>query len=107
MRETLTYLDLEVEVRPCPKGSERHRAEVLAAGGKETFPFLRDPNEGKDLYESADIVNYLMDRVRPQSLPGRCCPPSLAAGPRHTRSPPLAKRAAQHATVKHHFGTLE
>jgi hypothetical protein len=33
--------------------------QVLAAGGKEMFPFLVDENTGTKLYESADIVKYL------------------------------------------------
>ena len=40
----LTQLDLSVEVRPCPKDARVHRAEVEALGGKQSFPFLVDPN---------------------------------------------------------------
>ena len=61
VREALTQLDLTVEVRPCPKESVTHRAEVEALGGKLTFPFLVDPNTGTKMYESADIVAYLYD----------------------------------------------
>jgi glutaredoxin len=61
VRETLTYLDLEAEIRPCPKGSLVHRAQVLASGGKETFPFIRDCNTGVEMYESGDIVKYLVE----------------------------------------------
>ena len=46
VRETATYLDLEVEVYPCPKDSEVHRKIVKEMGGKETFPFLVDLNAG-------------------------------------------------------------
>ena len=28
-------------------------------GGKQLFPYLMDPNTGVDLYESADIIDYL------------------------------------------------
>ena len=59
VREALTALDLEVDVRPCPKGGERFRPEVLGRGGKEQFPYLVDPNTGKAMYESAEIVRYL------------------------------------------------
>jgi len=60
VRELVTYLDLEVEVRPCPKGSIRHRNEVASLGGKQLFPYMIDENTGTSLYESADIANYLL-----------------------------------------------
>jgi len=62
VRETLSELDLVAEVRPCPKESVVHRAEVLKMGGREQFPFLVDPNtpDGcEGMYESGDIVEYL------------------------------------------------
>lgn len=59
VREALSQLDLEVEVRPCPKGGDRYRSEVLERGGKLQFPFLVDPNHDVALYESADIVRHL------------------------------------------------
>ncbi|WP_028079775.1 glutathione S-transferase N-terminal domain-containing protein [Solimonas soli] len=51
VRETLSELDLDVLVYPCPA--------AVAAGGKAQFPLLVDPNTGRTLYESADIVEYL------------------------------------------------
>ncbi len=59
VREAATRLDLEVLVRPCPKGGQRYREEVEALGGREQFPFLIDPNTGAQMYESAEIVAYL------------------------------------------------
>jgi glutathione S-transferase len=41
-----------------PKGSPR-RAELRERGGKVQVPFLVDPNTGRELYESDDIVAYL------------------------------------------------
>ena len=58
-REALTGLDLEVVVRPCPKGGPRFREEVKKRGGKYQFPYLVDPNTGKEMYESDEIVAYL------------------------------------------------
>lgn len=63
VRDALIYLDLPVEVRPCPKGSAKYRALVLASGGKEVFPYLEDNNTGTRLYESGDIVKYLVSTV--------------------------------------------
>ncbi|MGH8445138.1 MAG: glutathione S-transferase N-terminal domain-containing protein, partial [Solimonas sp.] len=59
VRDTLTELDLDVQIYPCPKGGRRFRPQALAAGGKTQFPLLVDPNTGRTLYESADIVEYL------------------------------------------------
>jgi glutathione S-transferase len=57
--EALTEMDLDALVRPCPKGGTRFRPEAERLGGKQQFPFLVDPNTGRQLYESADIVEYL------------------------------------------------
>lgn len=59
VREALTELDLDAMIFPCPRGGERFRSLVRARGGKEQFPFLVDPNTGVELFESADIVDYL------------------------------------------------
>ncbi len=61
LREALTELDLDVLIRPCPRGGSRFRPQVKMLGGKSQFPFLVDPNSGTSLYESADIVDYLID----------------------------------------------
>jgi glutathione S-transferase len=58
-REAVSQLDLEVEIRPCPKQGPRFRPEVVARGGRSMFPYLVDPNTGDELYESADIVRHL------------------------------------------------
>ena len=59
VREALTTLDLDARVWPCPKGGTRFRPEAQRLGGKLAFPLLIDPNTGKQLYESRDIVAYL------------------------------------------------
>lgn len=69
VREALTELDLEVEIFPCPKGGKRFRAQVKKLGGKEQFPFLVDPNTGKQIYESADIIAYLFKTYGRRPLP--------------------------------------
>ncbi|EKX40534.1 hypothetical protein GUITHDRAFT_75402, partial [Guillardia theta CCMP2712] len=60
VREVITFLDLEVEVYPCPKGSQFHRAIVEEKGGRQMFPFLVDENTGVSMYESSEIVRYLL-----------------------------------------------
>ncbi len=59
VRETLTTLDLDAEIRPCPKGGTRFRPEAQSLSGRAQFPLMVDPNTGRQLLESADIVDYL------------------------------------------------
>ncbi len=59
VREALTELDLDAEIRPCPKGGKRFRPELKNRGGKHQYPYLVDPNTGTEMYESADIIEYL------------------------------------------------
>ena len=59
VREALTELDLDALIRPTPKGGTRYRPQVVEQGGKAQFPYLHDPNTGRRLYESADIIDYL------------------------------------------------
>ncbi|MFT5683053.1 MAG: glutathione S-transferase [Myxococcota bacterium] len=80
VREAITLLDLEVEVRPCPKKGGRFRPEVVAQGGKAQFPYLIDPNTDTAMYESADITAYLFATygagLAPWSLTGPLFVPS-------------------------------
>ncbi|MFM7737154.1 MAG: glutathione S-transferase N-terminal domain-containing protein [Alphaproteobacteria bacterium] len=59
VRDALSMLDLEALVHPCPKGGERFRPEAVRRGGKAQFPWLVDPNTGRSMYESEDVVRYL------------------------------------------------
>ena len=76
VREALSILDLDARVHPSPKGGTRFRAEIERRGGKQQFPYLVDPNTGKEMYESDDIVRYLFQQYGGQSVPTL-----LAAGP--------------------------
>jgi glutathione S-transferase len=62
VREALSVLDLDAVVYPCPKGGERYRPEVVRRGGKAQFPYLVDPNQGVEMYESDDIIAHLFAR---------------------------------------------
>jgi len=68
-REALTELDLDAEIYPCPKAGERYRPEVIERGGKAQFPYLVDPNNGVEMYESLDIVDYLYETYGQRPLP--------------------------------------
>ena len=79
-REALCMLDLEVQVRPCPKGGSRFREEVKTRGGKTQFPYLVDANTGKEMYESDDIVAYLFQEYGAGSVPALLGPGLLTDG---------------------------
>jgi glutathione S-transferase len=68
VREGLTAFDLEAMIYPCPRGS-RYRDVVRKRGGKSVFPFLVDPNTGREMYESDDILRYLADTYGDGSVP--------------------------------------
>jgi glutathione S-transferase len=74
VREGFTALDLEAEIRPCPKGGSRYRDWVIEHGGKAQFPYLVDPNTGKEMYESDAILDYVFERY------GAGSPPFLVRG---------------------------
>jgi len=76
VREALSILDLDAVIYPCPKQGPRFREEVKRRGGKAQFPYLVDPNTGKEMYESDDIVEYLFE-----SYGGGAAPLLLTAGP--------------------------
>ncbi len=61
VRETLSELDLDAMIYPCPPGGTRWRPRAIELGGKKQFPLLVDPNTGKQLYESNDIVSYVSE----------------------------------------------
>jgi len=76
VREALSILDLDAVIHPCPKQGPRFREEVRRRGGKAQFPYLVDPNTGKEMYESDDIVQYLFASYGSSNAPFL-----LAAGP--------------------------
>jgi glutathione S-transferase len=61
VREALSEFDLDAAIFPCPKGGTRFRPKALELGGKRLFPFLVDPNTGRAMHESEDIVRYLRE----------------------------------------------
>lgn len=70
VREALTALHLDVEIRPCPKGGKAFRQDAEALGGKQLFPLLVDENTGSVMYESNDIVAYLFKQYANRGVPG-------------------------------------
>ena len=60
VRETLVELTLPHAMVPCARGSP-NRDRMMQEQGRFQVPFLRDPNTGAELFESAAIVEYLND----------------------------------------------
>ncbi len=67
VRETINLLDLTVEYRPCPGARQSaFSQELLDRTGKQTVPYLIDPNTGVEMFESDDQIKYLLDTYGPQ-----------------------------------------
>lgn len=58
-------LDLDALVLPCPKDGPTYRSQAVEKGGKAQFPYLEDPNTGKAMYESDEIIRYLFETYGP------------------------------------------
>jgi glutathione S-transferase len=71
VREVITALHLDVEIRPCPKGGTRFRPDAERVGGKQQFPLLVDNNTGTVMYESADIIDYLFRTYAEMDTPAQ------------------------------------
>ncbi|KAL3912194.1 MAG: hypothetical protein SGILL_006980 [Bacillariaceae sp.] len=66
VRETINLLDLSVEYRPCPGARQGQFSEELyQKTGRRTVPYLYDPNSNEGLFESTDIIDYLLKTYGP------------------------------------------
>jgi glutathione S-transferase len=61
VREALSELDLDVLIKPCPKGEITHHQE-LAQYGQTEVPYLIDKSAGVQLSDSIKIVEHLFMR---------------------------------------------
>ena len=69
VRETLSILDLDAMVYPCPQGGKRFRNQLFERAGKQQFPYLIDPNTGREMYESDIIIGYLYANYGDSNVP--------------------------------------
>eukprot|EP00262_Sarcandra_glabra_P004610 TRINITY_DN1573_c0_g1_i2.p1 TRINITY_DN1573_c0_g1~~TRINITY_DN1573_c0_g1_i2.p1 ORF type:complete len:345 (+),score=48.78 TRINITY_DN1573_c0_g1_i2:174-1208(+) len=69
VREIVTVLDLDVLYYPCPKNGPNFRPKVSQMGGKQQFPYMVDPNTGVAMYESDDIIKYLVTKYGDGTIP--------------------------------------
>lgn len=58
VREALTSFEIPYVLRNVARGSSR-REDFIERSGKMQVPYLVDPNTGAEMFESADIVDYL------------------------------------------------
>lgn len=58
VREVLDELELPYRLRNCGRQG-RNRDELDARAGKVQLPYLADPNAGFEMFESAEIIDYL------------------------------------------------
>ncbi|WOL03494.1 hypothetical protein Cni_G12214 [Canna indica] len=69
VREIVSILDLDVLYYPCPRNGPNFRPKVLQMGGKKQFPYMVDSNTGVAMYESDDIIKYLVDKYGDGTIP--------------------------------------
>lgn len=59
VREALTALGLDVQIRPCPRGGKRFAAKARSLGGTPGQPVLVDPNGPVTLCDAGAIIEHL------------------------------------------------
>ncbi|XP_072981992.1 uncharacterized protein [Typha latifolia] len=69
VREIVSILDVDVLFYPCPRNGPNFRPKVLQMGGKQQFPYMVDPNTGVSMYESDDIIRYLVNKYGDGTTP--------------------------------------
>ncbi|KAH1123164.1 hypothetical protein J1N35_006324 [Gossypium stocksii] len=69
VREIVAVLDIDVLFYPCPRNGPNFRPKVAQMGGKQQFPYMVDPNTGVAMYESDDIIKYLVEKYGDGSVP--------------------------------------
>ncbi|EXB88695.1 hypothetical protein L484_015380 [Morus notabilis] len=68
-REIVAVLDLDVLYYPCPRNGPNFRPKAIQLGGKKQFPYMVDPNTGVSMYESDDIIKYLVGKYGDGKVP--------------------------------------
>lgn len=69
VREIVSVLDLDVLFYPCPRNGPNFRPKVAQLGGKQQFPYMVDPNTGVAMYESDEIIKYLVGKYGDGNVP--------------------------------------
>ena len=61
VRERLVELEIPHLQKTCGRGSAK-RQELFNKTGRFQVPYIEDPNTGVDLFESADILDYINEK---------------------------------------------
>ncbi|KAE9619596.1 hypothetical protein Lal_00038070 [Lupinus albus] len=69
VREIVAILDIDVLFYPCPRNGPNFRPKVVEIGGKQQFPYMVDPNTDTSMYESDDIIRYLVGQYGDGNVP--------------------------------------
>ncbi|XP_057534369.1 uncharacterized protein LOC130812788 isoform X1 [Amaranthus tricolor] len=69
VREIVSVLDIDVLYYPCPRNGPNFRPKAVQMGGKKQFPYMVDPNTGVAMYESDDIIKYLVNKYGDGQVP--------------------------------------
>eukprot|EP00322_Chrysochromulina_rotalis_P006539 CAMPEP_0115856952 /NCGR_PEP_ID=MMETSP0287-20121206/15322_1 /TAXON_ID=412157 /ORGANISM="Chrysochromulina rotalis, Strain UIO044" /LENGTH=283 /DNA_ID=CAMNT_0003311151 /DNA_START=59 /DNA_END=910 /DNA_ORIENTATION=- len=65
VREAALLLDIPIECRPCPGARTGFASDLAERTGRMTVPYLIDPNSGVEMFESEDIIEYMLDSYGP------------------------------------------
>ena len=97
VREALSMLDLEATVYPCPKGGPHFRQQVVERGGKAQFPYLVDPNTGRD---AVRVGRHRHATCSANTATAACrCSCGSGRSPTSRRSPPARRGPASAAAT--------
>jgi glutathione S-transferase len=89
VREALTELDLDVVIRPCPRGGRRHRRLARELSRQDRVPVLRDEGAGAVVSGRRSILDHLFStyarRATPLRFRGGVTSSGAASGARRMR----------------------
>lgn len=94
VREALTELNLDADIRPVPVGGSRHLEALRGLAGTDHLPFLFDPNTGGKHTGADAIIAYLFRRYA-NSEPPQALKPSVV----NTLSSSMASRVRGEAGI--------
>lgn len=67
MKVHIALADLDIEVEEKNVADPAVSAELIARGGKRQTPYLVDSENGVEMYEADDIIEYLHATFTPQT----------------------------------------
>lgn len=71
VRETLSELDIDALIKPCPHGEGPHNQELREASGSTVVPYLLDQDERMSFEGGDNIVRHLASRYGSHDAPAR------------------------------------